>query len=204
VLSQPNTPDQLIIASSAGIASYSVSDGKENWIWNWKWDGKVLRTVMAAFSHQGMLFVGGGDGGGSRLFIAIKDSGKGDVTANNLVWEKSMGTPYMPNILGKDKYLFWVNDLGIATCVEAKTGTEIWSERLDSAKAVSSSPVMVNNHIYVVSETGMIYVLEPKDKYKLVAKYQLGPNERVFATPAIADGLMYIRGKDSLYCIGKK
>jgi outer membrane protein assembly factor BamB len=191
---------ELIVSSTAGITSYDPKDGAENWNWTWEFDGMALRTVGSPIAGQGMIFAGSGDGSGARHMVAIKASGKGDVTKTNLVWEKKRDTPYVPGMLIKGDYLYWVNDKGIAACCHAKDGKEVWSERVVQG-AVTASPLLINGKIYVVSERGDVVVFAAAPTYKRLAKNPLA--ERVMATPAVADHRLFIRGDEHLFCIGK-
>src|SRR5262249_11883382 len=89
---------------------------------------------------------------------------------------------------------------GIAMCHALRTGKLIWRERLDSGD-VSASPVLIDDKIYVASEQGDVLVYEAAPQFKLLAKNSLG--EAIFATPAVADDRLYIRGAQHLFCIAK-
>jgi outer membrane protein assembly factor BamB len=132
--------------------------------------------------------------------IALKPGEKGSEPA--LVWKLTKGTAYVPTPLAKDGYLYWVDDkVNVAICAQAKTGKEVWSERLGS-DSVSASMVMADGKIYVVNEKGTVFVYPAKPEFEMLAKNEL--NEGVFATPAIADGKLFIRGQKHLYCFAKK
>ncbi len=201
VLEQPGQPAELIVASTAGITSYQPQTGAENWNWTWAFRGAPLRTVASPIFSQGLIFANSGDGGGDRHTVAVRAGGKGDVTATNLVWEdkKKLIFPYVPSFLAWGDYLYSVSDKGFAACYVARTGKQVWRERLGSD--ISASPILVNGKIYAVSEPGTVYVFEAAPKFKLLAKNTVG--EPVRATPAVADGRLLIRGESHLFCIGK-
>jgi outer membrane protein assembly factor BamB len=138
-----------------------------------------------------------GDGSGSRCMMAI-DPEKQTPTKT---WELKKETPYVPCLLVKGDRLFWIGDKGIATCAEAKTGKIVWAERVFAAD-VSASPVMVGDKILLVSEKGEVAVLKADKEFEDPVKVSLG--EGVFASPAIADGKVFIRGNTHLFCFGKK
>ncbi len=192
----------LIVASTAGLTGYDPATGKENWTWAWDFaPTKPLRTVGSPILSNGLVVVGSGDGDGSRHMVAVKYGGKGDITKNGLAWEKRKGTSYVPTLLSHGEHVYSINDYGIASCYEAKTGKELWGEqRLGGS--VSASPVLIDGKIYACAEDGNVFVLEAAPKFKQLAKNQMG--EGVIATPAVADGKLYIRTKSNLYCIGKK
>jgi outer membrane protein assembly factor BamB len=78
----------------------------------------------------------------------------------------------------------------------------MWEERLAGAKEVTASPVLIDGKVYSINETGRMTVFEAAPKFKLLADNDLG--EGVFATPAVADGKLYVRTINHLYCFGKK
>jgi outer membrane protein assembly factor BamB len=193
---------EIVVASTAGITAYDPASGSEIWNWEWKFSTKMpLRNVGGPIEHNGMIFAVAGDGGGDRHMVAISPGGAD--TAAKLVWEKKKGTPYVPMLLARDGYLFWITDKeNVAVCVEAKTGNEIWKERLGGSGQVFSSPVIIDGKIYSSNENGSVFVFAAKPKFELLAKNEL--KEDVFASPAVADGKLYYRGGKHLFCIGTK
>jgi outer membrane protein assembly factor BamB len=143
-----------------------------------------------------MIFQGSGDGNGARHLVAVQVAGG----KPSLAWEKTKGTPYVPGMLVHGEHLYYVNDLGIAGCFAARTGESLWSERLGNG--VTASPVLVDGKIYVAGEEGSVFVYAAEPTFRLLAKNALG--ETLMATPAVAGGRMYVRGKNHLFCIGKK
>jgi outer membrane protein assembly factor BamB len=190
---------ELLVASTAGVTSYDPASGKENWEFNWKFDGMALRTVASPVVAGNIILATSGDGNGSRHAVAVKLDGKGDVSGTNLVWENRKTLPYVPSPLARGEHVYTVNDKGTAACHEALTGKEIWSKSLGSD--MTASPVMIDGKIYAVGEDGEVFVFEASPVYKLLARNSLG--ESVSASPAIAAGRVFIRGKQNLYCIGK-
>jgi outer membrane protein assembly factor BamB len=170
-----------------------------NWDFRWSFTGMALRTVASPIAHEGLVFLNSGDGGGPRDAIAVALGGQGDVSKSNLVWEDRKSFPYVPTLLASDGYLFGVTDKGSASCWDAKTGAEIWTERLGSP--VTASPILVDGKIYVAAEDGKVFVIAAAPKFKLLATNSI--EEPVSATPAEADNCLYIRGGEHLFCIGK-
>ncbi len=202
LLENTDAGPELIVCSTGGVTSYNPKDGSENWNYVWKFEKMRLRTVGSPIFHQDMIFAISGDGAGDRNMVALKAHGKGDVSATNLVWSKTKGTAYVPCPLAKDGLIFWIDDrIGAAVCADAKTGTEYWNERLGNG-TVSASPVMIDGKIYIPSESGTVFVFAAAKEFDLLANNNL--KEQVYATPAVADGRLYIRGFKNLYCIGKK
>jgi outer membrane protein assembly factor BamB len=213
-LLERNGKQEVIVASTAGVTSYDPKDGTVIWNWTWVWKpdpknttgkkgGAPLRNVGGPIYHDGMIFAYSGDGGGDRHMVAIKAGTAGDVTDSALVWEQKRETPYVPMVLAYGDYVFWVTDKeNKAICVEAKTGKEMWNEKLGGTDQVTSSPVLIDGKIYSINLSGKVYVYEAGPKFKLLAENDL--KEGVYASPAVADGKLFIRGTKHLYCFGKK
>jgi outer membrane protein assembly factor BamB len=191
---------EIIVASTAGLSGYEPQTGKENWSWNWTFDGMPLRTVGSPIESQGLIFANSGDGSGARSTVAVEPGRKGEPA--RLIWEIKKNFPYVPSMLAWGDYLFCLHDKGMAYCVAAKTGKTVWSERLGrEGVEFSASPILIDGQIYAVNEDGEVYVFPPEKTFHLTAKNRLG--ELVRATPAVAGGRLFIRGKEHLFCIGK-
>jgi outer membrane protein assembly factor BamB len=191
---------ELLVISTAGVTGYDPATGKEGWNYKWTVNRMPLRTVASPIVAAGLIIANAGDGGGDRHAVAVKLGGTGDVSATHLAWENKKTLPYVPCMLAQGDYLYSVNDKGTAACHEAKTGKEVWSERL--ARAFTASPILVDGKVYAVDEDGVVYVFKAATTFTLLAKNAMG--EQVLATPAVADNKLYVRGKNHLYCIGKQ
>ena len=125
-----------------------------------------------------------------------------DSASPTKVWELTRETPYVPCMLVKGTNLFWVTDKpGLAVCADARTGKVLKSERA-FGKEVTSSPVLVGDRILAFGESGEWVVLAADATLEVVSKGNLG--EPVLASPAVADGRVYVRGGTHLYCFGPK
>ncbi len=198
----PGQVPELILSSTAGITSYEPNTGKVNWHWKWTtFESMALRTVGAAIYSNGLFVAISGDGSGARHAVAIRADDKGNVTDTHLIWqEKRRIFPYVPCMLTVGEHLYTVRDgaAAHAQCHEAKTGKQVWEERLNAP--VSASPVLIDGKVYVITEDGTVFVYPAMTKFELLAKNALG--EKVIASPAVADGKLFIRGQEHLYCIG--
>jgi len=119
------------------------------------------------------------------------------VTDSHVVWRAKRAVPNKPSLILKDDLLFMVDDGGIASCLEAATGKEIWQERLGGS--YSASPVCSENRIYFCSEDGKTPVIEASREFKLLAENKVDGG--FMASPAIAGNALYLRTKTHLYCI---
>jgi outer membrane protein assembly factor BamB len=192
---------ELIVASTAGLAGYDPKTGIENWKWVWTFRVQPRRTVASPVLAHGLVFASCGSGDGERHLIAVRKPDKGDVTSTNLVWQNRKGyLPYVPTLLAWGDHLYFAGDGGIAGCLDAKTGAEIWTERLGTG-SINASPIQIDGNVYVATEEGDVYVYRAAPAFKLLAKNSLG--EGVRATPAVSNGRLFIRGERRLCCIAK-
>lgn len=188
---------EIVIASTAGVTGYDPETGKVNWDYEWKFDGMALRNVGSPVLAKDVVLAISGDGSGARSMVAVRPG-----PPAKLLWQKSKETPYVPCPLVKGDHVYWIHDGGFAICAEIGTGKVVWNERLFQ-KAVSASPLMVGDTIFAVAEDGKAAAFKASpDGLDKVGESDVG--EPVFASPAVADGKLFIRGTTSLFCIGKK
>jgi outer membrane protein assembly factor BamB len=193
---------ELVVVSTMGITGYDPDGGAVNWNWTWKFFEKMpLRTTGSPAYSDGMLFACSGDGGGPRHMIALRLEGAGPQTKATLAWQNRKDFPYVPTPLVRGEHLYFVNDKGWAGCYHAASGKQVWFKRLQGA-TFSSSPVLIDGKMYAVSEEGEVFVIAAEPTYQLLARNPLG--ELVRSSPAVADGRLFIRGVNHLYCIGKR
>jgi outer membrane protein assembly factor BamB len=143
--------------------------------------------------------------------LAIKPGVKGDVLDANasatetagstdhlkLAWKLKRSVPKKPSLLLVNDLLFMIEDGGVASCVEAKTGAQVWSERVGGN--YSAAPVYADNRIYFFSEEGKTTVIEAGREFKKLAENKL--ENGFMASPAIAGKALYLRTKTDLYRI---
>src|SRR5262249_34671146 len=135
---------------------------------------------------------------GSRGDLTLKD---GKSSSDAVAWSVSKGGPYMPTPIVYGEYLYTCSNDGRRTRYQAETGKVVYRERLDGAGSCTASPVAADGHLYFTSEENGIYVVKAGPKFELVAVNPLG--DVCLATPAIADGMIYVRTQHSLLGIGR-
>jgi outer membrane protein assembly factor BamB len=185
---------QLISTSSNATYAYEPATGEE--LWHVVHGG--MNAASPPLSGLGKVFLNTGDGG--FRFFALRQGGQGDVTKTHVDWKFSKSAPSRCSPLLIDDLLYVFNEGGIATCLEAKTGREVWRERL--AGQFSSSPIYAGGHIYFASQDGPTFVLEPGRTFKLAATNRL--DDGCMASPAVAGRAIILRTKTHLYCLEQR
>jgi len=133
-------------------------------------------------------------------FLAIKLGGSGDVTDTHVRWRFEKSLPDVPAPLVFNDIVFLVRSGGIATTLNAKTGAVIKQARLTGAmEDYYSSPIAVDNKIYIASEHGKVVVLSAAGDWQILAVNDF--EQDIYATPAVTEGAMYIRTREALYAI---
>ncbi|HEX4592026.1 MAG TPA: PQQ-binding-like beta-propeller repeat protein [Gemmataceae bacterium] len=133
--------------------------------------------------------------------FAIKPGGKGDATSTHVVWRDKKGAPEVPSPLYYRGRVYQVRDGGIVSCVDAETGKLVYRERLGPTGAFFSSPVAGDGKIYAASLRGVVVVFDAGDKLNVLSRNDLG--QTVAATPALVDGIVYVRTDKHLYAFGQ-
>ena len=189
--------EQIVASGSESVTAYDAATGKEIW-WH---EGLTNNAVPSPVVGNDMVYFAAGYP--KKRTLAIQLGGRGDITGStNLIWEYNRGSAYVPSplLLGQDFYL--MTDGGALTCLDARTGEVRYdSERLPSPARFTASPVAVDGHLLLTSEEGDTFVVKAGTKHEVVRKNPVG--EKVFASLALAEGHIFIRGETNLFCIGK-
>jgi outer membrane protein assembly factor BamB len=133
--------------------------------------------------------------------LAVKLGGRGDVTDTHVLWRFEKSLPDVPTPLVYKNVVFLFKNGGIATSLDAHTGEVLKQGRLRGAlEDYYSSPIGVDDKVYVATQGGKIVVLTAAGDWEVLAINDLGSD--IFATPAMAAGRMYVRTRDALYAFG--
>ncbi len=132
--------------------------------------------------------------------VAIRPDGQGDVTKTHIAWSIKDGTPDICCPVSSGQLVFLLASEGMLFCYKVSDGTKLWEK--DIKENFRASPSIVGSRLYLLSEKGTMFIVEAGMEYKELARCELG--EDCYASPAFADGRIYIRGLKNLYCIGKE
>jgi outer membrane protein assembly factor BamB len=193
-----NGRPQLVSPAAMGTIAYDPATGEELWRVITGGMNEASRPILA----HGLIYVTAGHI--STLF-AVRAGGSGDLTKSGVAWKVAKQAPTRSSPLVLGDLLFMVNDNGMASCLNAKTGKELWRESLGSR--FSASPVFAGGNIYFCSEDGRTFVVAAEREFKLLEENKLPGG--FMASPAIAGHDLFLRTggrsdtKGFLYCIGK-
>jgi outer membrane protein assembly factor BamB len=181
---------QLITCADPWVIAYNPTDGTEIWRANCL-SGDIASSPIYS---NGLVFV---IEPYSKL-VAIKADGKGDVTKTHIAWVSEEGGPDICSPVSDGKSVFLLATEGLLESYNVSDGKKLWEK--DLKEYFLASPCFVGNNLYLLSDKGIMFIVEFETEYKELAKCELG--ERCHASPAFADGRIYIRGVENLYCIG--
>jgi outer membrane protein assembly factor BamB len=195
---------ELVANGTKYVRGYDPLTGKELW----RLGGNSEITVPTPVAGQGLIFVMSGYRDPKPLW-AIRPEAAGDITPQSgkttgpfIAWKDPKGGTYMPTPIVYGDYLYTCASSGIVTCYQATTGKRLYRERLASAGGYTASPVAADGKLYFASEEGKIQVVRAGPKFELLATSEM--KDACLATPAIADGMLFVRTEHFLYGIGRR
>jgi outer membrane protein assembly factor BamB len=185
---------QLIVMGGNQLDGYDPATGKQLWYLPGILGG---RTITGPTIGQGMVFA---TQGMKKDLLAVKLGGEGKLTRRNVVWKETEATPDTCCPVLWHDLLFTVSDNGVAKCYDANTGHQRWKKRLPGD--YKASPVAAEGRIYFLNMHGLATVTAASDRFEKLAENPL--DDETTASPAVAGGRIYVRGKKHLYAIEKK
>jgi outer membrane protein assembly factor BamB len=197
VLTRSAGRPQMIVMGGNVLDAYDPTDGKRLWELTGLVGGRLITGPTLAGD---LVYVTVGMRG---PLEAVKLGGNGKLDPSTAVaWKYTDSTPDTCCTVVSQGALFMVSDSGIASCLDAKTGKREWRKRL-SGRDFKSSPLAADGHIYFVdhNKAGRCTMVDASREFHIVSENTL--DDEFTASPAVSDGRMYLRGRKSLYAIGK-
>lgn len=192
ILIKSDNRDLLISPFASATIAYDPKTGTP--IWTVRHGG--MNAAGRPLFGNGLVYINSADG--PSPLVAVRPDGTGDIS-KNIVWKSSKGIPKRPSELLIGDLLFLMNDGGVASCLDALTGSIIWTKRLPGE--YWASPLYANGLIYCFSQTGEIQVFKATRQLEVVAENKL--NDGFNASPAVAGESLILRSKTHLYRIEK-
>jgi outer membrane protein assembly factor BamB len=196
---------QLVTNASNFIRAYDPRTGKELW----RIGGSSKITAPTPIFAEDLIVVVSGRGPERPIFV-VRSNARGDLTladgktsSETIAWSRTGRGSYMPTPLIYRGQLYVLANNGTFDAYNLKTGDEIYRQRLPTiGSGYSASPVAADGKLYLSNEDGEILVIGAGDKFTHIATNSMG--ELLMATPALSQGVMYVRSSQSLFAIGKQ
>jgi outer membrane protein assembly factor BamB len=187
------------------VRGYDPRTGRELW----RLGGSSKITAPTPIFAAGLHIVASGRAP-ERPVFAIRPGARGDLTLGKgetqntyVAWSKTGRGSYMPTPLAYRGLLYMLANNGVLDAYEIATGKELYRERLSIiGSGYSASPVAADGKIYLSSEDGDMLVISAGPTFKHVATNTM--NETLMATPALSEGVMYVRGATTLMAVGRR
>lgn len=157
----------------------------------------TMRSVSSPVLAGELLLSSCGSGGGGNYVVALHPP-SGPQTPARVTYTVRRSAPYVPTPVALGNRVFLWSDGGIATCIDAAQGTQLWQERVGGS--FFSSPVAADGKLFNLSTTGELVTLAAADHFALLGRTALGEGGN--ASPAVALGRLYVRTLTRLYCLG--
>lgn len=183
---------QMVFSGSKCVVSLDPHDGSQHWFM----DGPTEQFVASLVYDGQLLYLTAGYP--EYHILAIRPDGQGNVTDTHIVWRTSRGCSYVPSPIVEGPYFLVAADDGIASCFVGATGERLWMKRM--APHYSASLVSANGLVYFTDDDGLTKLVRPGPEFEVVAENELG--EACYASAAISQGQLFLRGEQHLYCIG--
>ncbi|HEX2444800.1 MAG TPA: PQQ-binding-like beta-propeller repeat protein [Vicinamibacterales bacterium] len=183
--------DELVLNTSEAIEAYRPATGEALW--------RVTETSRFAIPmpvHDGGV-VYASRGYRSGPYLAVRAGGRGEVAPSHVLWKSPTGAPYLSSLVYADGLLFMAGDVGVVTCIDAKTGERVWQERIDGV--FTASPVAGEGRIYLFSEPGETIVMRAARKPEVLARNHI--DARLLASPAFSNGWIFFRSDDQIVAV---
>lgn len=183
---------QAVMTGSKRVAGFDPRTGKRLW-----WIEGPTEQFVASMVHDddGFYLTAGFP---TYHVMSIRPGGSGDVTESHVNWHVTNAQSYVPSPVVTNGLLFIADDRGIAHCFDTKTGERVWRQRL--GRHFSASLVTANGLVYFTTDDGETILMRASRTAEIVQENSLG--ESIYASPAISDGNLFIRGDNHLFCIG--
>jgi len=200
VVPAANGAKQVVVNGWKQIAGYDLKSGKL--IWHMAGAGDI--PVPTPLHDNGLIIITNAHGPGRPIF-AIRNNAEGEITnkPEAIAWKQDRAGNYMQTPLLNEGIGYFCYDNGVLTTFQLSTGERLYQQRLGAGSSgFTSSPVAADGKLYITNEDGHSYVVKLGNQYQLLGENELG--EQVMSSPAISNGVLFLRGRSHLWAIGEK
>ena len=194
---------ELILPVPKRVIGLNPVDGKQKWYATNNFEGESNASVIVdkdiVYIYGGFRSVGS---------MAIKTGGEGNVTDTHVLWN-TRDTSYVSTPILKDDHLYWIDEKGIAFCVKAESGEQVYKKRVPGVRGGKGikffgSMILAGEHMFAVSRQSGAFVIKTTPEFELVSHNKIEGDDSEFnGTPAISGNQLVVRSNKFLYCIGE-
>jgi outer membrane protein assembly factor BamB len=195
---------ELVVNGGHAIRGYDPQTGKELW----RLTPSAESVIPTPFGAAGLIFVASAYGPIQPLY-AIVPGATGDISPDgkngssaSLAWQSKKGGVFIPTPIVYGGYLYVLTNRGILNAYEARTGREVYKQRLGGKDGYTASPVAADGRLYFTGDDGVIRVVKAGPTFELLSTNPVG--EACLATPAISDGMFFVRARGTIFAFGGK
>lgn len=189
--------DELVLnESNQGMVAVEPLTGKVVWEVPALIDKRSVSSPV--ITAGGLITISCGSGGGGNFLVAVHPKDKKNSLGGTVAFKVDKVGPYVPTPVARGDRLFLMGDGGVATCVNVKTGEQVWQKRVGGS--YYGSLICIGDKLYCTAADGEVVVLSASDTYELLARNPLG--ETSHSTPAVSGGRLYLRTVNHLMCVG--
>lgn len=185
----------LVLAVPFEIWGLNPDTGKLRWYATALNSETICSSLVA---HDGIVYAIGGRQGGA---VAIRAGGSGDVTQTHVLWKSRTGS-YVTSPVYWKGHLYWVNDRGVAICLDAEAGETVYERRVEGARSLYASIAAADGKLFAVTRRDGVFVLGAGPQYEMLAHNPPLDGTDFNASPAISGEQLFLRSNSTLYCLG--
>ena len=193
----------MLLNGPRGVWAYDPKSGKELWHCERPRNDESSKfgEPLPVYNKEALFALAGRPGTAQ----CISTDGKGDVTKSGVLWTKSRkGSRDVASPILWDNLIYAADKDGMLSCFDLKSGDVVYKTKQRLGAIVTASPIALRGKVLFVLESGDTVVLEPGREFKIVQRNTLTDGTAFRASPAVADGKLYLRSQTHLYCIGEK
>ena len=183
---------QMVMSGSKQVVSLDPSTGDVHW----SVEGPTEQFVASMVFDGAKFYLSAGFP--DHYVMAIRPDGTGDVTGSHVEWSVTEAKSYVPSPVLVGGQLFVADDRGTVNCFDTKDGSRLWRDRLGGH--YSASLITADGLVYCTADDGKVSVIKPSGQLNVISTNTL--NENSFASPAVSQGQIFIRGENHLFAIG--
>ncbi len=180
-----------LLISSGSKAHYGYEPATGNEVWRFE-ERSAHSTAARPVVGHGMVFLTPGFGG--KQVIALKLGGRGLIEESGVAWREKKSAPNKPSLILEGEWIFMVDDGGMASCLDAKTGAVNWRERIGGN--YSAAPLVAEGRVYFFSEEGKVVVVAAKATFEKLAEGKF--DDGFMASPAVSGKALFLRTKGAM------